>query len=103
MQCYHTQNLQLYRHGRPCCLLSAPYETSGASCPNTVSSLQVQHLLKLVASIMAQAAQEMDPSTKLPADDSVGLPGQIVIGSLDMNQGAVLPSEELVGKLPAVW
>eukprot|EP00879_Flechtneria_rotunda_P033370 GHRR01036956.1.p1 GENE.GHRR01036956.1~~GHRR01036956.1.p1 ORF type:complete len:177 (+),score=23.17 GHRR01036956.1:148-678(+) len=54
-------------------------------------------------SVALQAAQEMDPSTKLPADDSVGLPGQIVIGSLDMNQGAVLPSEELVGKLPAVW
>lgn len=49
-----------------------------------------------------QAAQEMDLSTKLPADASARQPAQIVIGSLDINQGAVLPAEELVGRCPAV-
>ena len=43
----------------------------------------------------------MDLSTKLPADPASGAPvAQLVIGSLDLNIGAVLPAEELMGKLP---
>ena len=44
----------------------------------------------------------MDLSTKLPADPESGQPSpQIVVGSLDLNVGAVLPAEELVGKQPS--
>ena len=43
----------------------------------------------------------MDLSTKLPADPGSGRPmAELVIGSLDLNIGAVLPAEELVGKWP---
>jgi ribosomal protein S18 acetylase RimI-like enzyme len=42
----------------------------------------------------------MELSTKLPADAVSGSPAQLVVGSLDINQGAVLPAEELVGKQP---
>eukprot|EP00775_Hariotina_reticulata_P012867 gene12867-12993_t len=46
--------------------------------------------------LAAEAAQEMDLSTKLPADATAGQPVvQLVVGSLDINQGAVLPAEEL--------
>jgi hypothetical protein len=46
----------------------------------------------------------MELSTKLPADAGSGHPtAQLVVGSLDINQGAVLPAEELVGRLPQVW
>jgi hypothetical protein len=45
----------------------------------------------------------MDLSTKLPADAAAGQPVvQLVVGSLDINQGAVLPAEELIGRLPVV-
>ena len=44
----------------------------------------------------------MDLSTKLPSDPGAGhLLPQLVIGTLDLNIGAVLPAEELVGKQPA--
>jgi hypothetical protein len=49
-----------------------------------------------------QVAQELDPSTKVPADGSPGSLAQLVVGSLDLNQGAVLPAEQLTGKLPQV-
>lgn len=49
-----------------------------------------------------QASQDMDLSTKLPADPAAGRSvAQLVVGSLDLNIGAVLPAEELVGRLPA--
>jgi hypothetical protein len=51
---------------------------------------------------MLQAAAELDASTKLPSDAAGQQPPRIVVGSLDINQGAVLPAEELVGRLPAV-
>jgi hypothetical protein len=53
----------------------------------------------------------MELSTKLPADSASGSgspssssssSAQLVVGSLDINQGAVLPAEELVGRLPQV-
>eukprot|EP00878_Enallax_costatus_P041991 GHUV01048935.1.p2 GENE.GHUV01048935.1~~GHUV01048935.1.p2 ORF type:complete len:182 (+),score=35.88 GHUV01048935.1:1117-1662(+) len=50
--------------------------------------------------VATQAGREMDLSTKLPADPVTGTPPQIVIGTLDINQGSVLPAEELVGRLP---
>lgn len=49
-----------------------------------------------------QAAAELDASTKLPADAASQQPAQLVVGSLDINQGAVLPAEDLVGRLPTV-
>jgi len=49
-----------------------------------------------------QAAAELDTSTKLPADAATQQPAQLVVGSLDINQGAVLPAEDLVGRLPTV-
>lgn len=45
----------------------------------------------------------MELSTKLPADAAAGSAAQLVVGSLDINQGAVLPAEELVGRQPQVW
>lgn len=49
-----------------------------------------------------QAKEDMDLSTKLPADPGSGQPTpQLVIGSLDLNIGTVLPAEELVGKHPS--
>ncbi len=42
----------------------------------------------------------MDLSTKLPADPTSSSGPQIVVGSIDLNIGAVLPAEELHGKLP---
>jgi ribosomal protein S18 acetylase RimI-like enzyme len=48
-----------------------------------------------------QANRDMDISTKLPADLGAGYHyPQLVIGSLDLNIGSVLPAEELIGKLP---
>lgn len=52
--------------------------------------------------IAAKAAAELDTSTKLPADAATQQPAQLVVGSLDINQGAVLPAEDLVGRLPTV-
>jgi hypothetical protein len=49
-----------------------------------------------------QAAAELDASTKLPADTAAQQPARIAVGSLDINQGAVLPAEDLVGRLPTV-
>lgn len=50
-----------------------------------------------------QAASELDASTKLPADAAAQQhTAQLVVGSLDINQGAVLPAEDLVGRLPSV-
>lgn len=49
-----------------------------------------------------QAAAELDASTKLPADAARQQPAQVVVGSLDVNQGAVLPAEDLVGCQPTV-
>ena len=49
----------------------------------------------------SQALGEMDLSTKLPADPASGRPAaQLVIGTLDLNVGAKLPAEELVGRFP---
>ena len=52
--------------------------------------------------LFSQVSQELDPSTKVPADGSPGSTSQLVVGSLDLNQGAVLPAEQLTGKLPQV-
>jgi hypothetical protein len=50
-----------------------------------------------------QAAADLDASTKLPADAAAQQQvAQLVVGSLDINQGAVLPAEDLVGRLPTV-
>jgi hypothetical protein len=49
-----------------------------------------------------QAAAELDASTKLPAEAAAQQPARVVVGSLDINQGAVLPAEDLVGRLPTV-
>ena len=49
-----------------------------------------------------QAAAELDASTKLPGDAGGQQPAELVVGSLDVNQGAVLPAEELVGRQPTV-
>jgi hypothetical protein len=50
-----------------------------------------------------QAAADLDASTKLPADTAAQQQvAQLVLGSLDVNQGAVLPAEDLVGRLPTV-
>ncbi|DBA76696.1 TPA: hypothetical protein ACH3X2_008730 [Trebouxia sp. C0005] len=40
----------------------------------------------------------LEPSTRLPAQDSAT--SQQVVGTLDLNQGLKLPSEELIGHLP---
>ncbi|GAX86392.1 hypothetical protein CEUSTIGMA_g13803.t1 [Chlamydomonas eustigma] len=53
--------------------------------------------------ICHQMNQDMDLSTKLPANPDAGYYcPQLVIGSLDLNVGSVLPAEELIGKLPEV-
>jgi hypothetical protein len=44
----------------------------------------------------------MDLSTKLPADDGGGGAARLVVGTLDVNVGAVLPAEELAGRRPEV-
>lgn len=46
---------------------------------------------------------DLDASAKLPADPRRGLPHpQLVIGCLDLNVGATLPAEELIGRMPLV-
>ncbi|KAF8072392.1 Coatomer subunit gamma [Scenedesmus sp. PABB004] len=52
--------------------------------------------------VAERAAAELDPSAKLPADAATGAPPQLVVGSVDVNRGAVLPAEDLVGRLPPV-
>jgi hypothetical protein len=47
-----------------------------------------------------QVRAGMDLSAKLPAEGAQ--PPQLVVGTLDINRGAVLPSEELSGCLPRV-
>jgi ribosomal protein S18 acetylase RimI-like enzyme len=52
-----------------------------------------------VSPVAAEAASEMiDLSSKLPASSTST--ARIVIGTLDLNIGAVLPAEELVGRMP---
>eukprot|EP00877_Chromochloris_zofingiensis_P013550 jgi/Chrzof1/8449/Cz03g11010.t1 len=52
--------------------------------------------------IIQQLYSDMDASTKLPAGDCQAGTASVVVGSLDLNQGAVLPAEEMVGRQPEV-
>jgi ribosomal protein S18 acetylase RimI-like enzyme len=47
----------------------------------------------------AQAAVELDGAVTLPGSREGG--AEVLVGTLDLNFGAVLPSEELVGALPS--
>ncbi len=49
---------------------------------------------------LAALRQGLDPLLQLPAGPSG--PGRLVVGSLDVNVGHTLPSEELIGRLPQV-
>jgi ribosomal protein S18 acetylase RimI-like enzyme len=42
-----------------------------------------------------------DGSAALPARGAAA--AEVVVGTLDLNQGAKLPAEELIGRLPAAW
>ncbi|KAG2446725.1 hypothetical protein HYH02_008287 [Chlamydomonas schloesseri] len=50
--------------------------------------------------LLAALRAGLDASAQLPADPAAGVSRQLVVGSLDLNVGHTLPSEELIGKQP---
>lgn len=63
-----------------------------------IASIPNESTDALVASVLAETD---DLSAALPAPPGGG-PGELVIGTLDVNFGATLPAEELVGSLSKV-
>lgn len=90
-----------------CAYASCACATKDPSCANADFAVPMPPVLcnqtPRLAPCPLQAAAELDASTKLPADAAAQQDcAQLVVGSLDVNQGAVLPAEDLVGRLPAV-
>lgn len=52
--------------------------------------------------LLAALRAGLDASAQLPADPAAGVSRQLVVGSLDLNVGHTLPSEELIGRQPKV-
>ncbi|PNW86390.1 hypothetical protein CHLRE_02g084550v5 [Chlamydomonas reinhardtii] len=50
--------------------------------------------------LLAALRAGLDASAQLPADPAAGVSRQLVVGSLDLNVGHTLPSEELIGRQP---
>ncbi|WIA08025.1 hypothetical protein OEZ85_007495 [Tetradesmus obliquus] len=86
----------------------AEWESVTRKVNGTEPDYKAMRILCLIATVpdepgcpvAAAVGSDMELSTKLPADAAAGSTAQLVVGSLDINQGAVLPAEELVGRQP---